>query len=1257
MTRIAALAILMGAALVAAEPAETREYGFVEYGGNWTMQGAELTVDGGAGSKLVCDFPAFTVGEVGVDILLPTATGGNAGFIVKTSDCGVGADRFNGYEIALDTAGRLVLGRHRQNFESIDTVPCDVPVNQWISLIVRMTETAFEVIVDGKRVVQYEDQEHALRSGQVGLRNWQRGARYRNFWIRTGSVTQVVPFDLPHAAGTRQYRDSTVRFDGHWQPTVVNNEPTYGMRSDEPGAKIELDFTGTSVDLIHQAGQVGAWGVIASDTGQPFGLASVEVDGRPAAQIDKAVIVDAQGRAVVDTSLGGRTPLVRGLRPGRHCLTLSNLDGPVVVAGFRVDTEPCENALRRRAWRCADAIRGSEGWRRQAAQWAAGVKDEQDLARIEAMYAASCELETACMRMRALRAQAPPSPMVTREKSCWTPNADTRAYLGRLAALKTRVDRQLAVVDAFSFESADDPKFKSLLADVRSLDRDVDEAFDAEVRSVPPIIFFTGSPLRSGAVPNYVWQSEPDGGQWGCSIRTWDPARPDSSARVIFEDEASIIFDLTLSYDAKTVFFSMRRNREQCWQIYEMGVNGSGLRQITRGPHYNVCPVPLPDGRLAFVSSRTPGYHTVCQSGPSTHVYVMDRDGSNARDLSANTLSDFGLSMLQDGRLLFTRWEYVDVTLTYRQSLWTQFADGRQFQLYFGNTILDPATFWQAREIPGRGAVVCTLAPHHNSPYGAIGIVRNEFGLEAPRDHGFRWITEEFPAVLDVDLFWSYRDPYPVAENRFLVSYGGGDVNRYRLFLLDDLDNKQLVYEDPDTSCFYAQPLVPRPEPVAVAELVPEDHVRELHVPAAPPGQPEAADVPLGTFLLADVYNGLAPHVTRGQVRHIRIMEQLPKTVDRTWYTVMDQGPLMGASSYYAKRVWGYAPVEADGSAYFEAPAGKEIYFQACDNQGRELHRMTSATQLMPGETQSCVGCHESRQTAVPAVTRNLMAVTRAPTPLTLPAWGNAGILDYSKVIQSVLDRHCVRCHQGTNPAGGILLTGDYTRFFNMSYDNLVIRTRADEVSRAFYTGRSQDLPMVQSLHLLYGILEPFEPCSSGSLVSRLPDYFQASHCEAPVPLADRRRIHEWIDAMIPYYATSDYARLEARSNRDKWGHADRKDILDWFTRDFAPVYDRRCGACHGKTTSDLGLPSPRQWSWINLTRPAWSPALTAHLSRQAGGRGIEAEGFEFAGPGDPDYQAMLQAISEGGRRAYQTPEADMPGFVNRSADRAFAYR
>ena len=151
-------------------------------------------------------------------------------------------------------------------------------------------------------------------------------------------------------------------------------------------------------------------------------------------------------------------------------------------------------------------------------------------------------------------------------------------------------------------------------------------------------------------------------------------------------------------------------------------------------------------------------------------------------------------------------------------------------------------------------------------------------------------------------------------------------------------------------------------------------------------------------------------------------MEQLPKTVNTTWYRVYDQGPLMsGGTTYYAKRCWGYAPVEADGSAYFEAPAGKELYFQVCDAEGRELRRMTSGTQLMPGEMQGCIGCHESRDTTQPN-RPSALAMRRSPSPLRLPEWGNAGVIDYVRVIQPILDRHCVRCHSGTTPDGGVLL-------------------------------------------------------------------------------------------------------------------------------------------------------------------------------------------------------------------------------------------
>jgi hypothetical protein len=129
-------------------------------------------------------------------------------------------------------------------------------------------------------------------------------------WLRGDSIYGAQPL---HS----RYDDPRVRFDGKWQYVVVNGAPTYGLQSDEAGAKVELDFVGTSVDLLHRAGTLGQWGVIYEDTGRPFGLAGVEIDGRPVPALRDAVTASPDGRAVIDTSRNdGRTPLARNLPPG-----------------------------------------------------------------------------------------------------------------------------------------------------------------------------------------------------------------------------------------------------------------------------------------------------------------------------------------------------------------------------------------------------------------------------------------------------------------------------------------------------------------------------------------------------------------------------------------------------------------------------------------------------------------------------------------------------------------------------------------------------------------------------------------------------------------------------------------------------------------------------------------------------------------------------------------------------------------------------
>ena len=764
---------------------------------------------------------------------------------------------------------------------------------------------------------------------------------------------------------------------------------------------------------------------------------------------------------------------------------------------------------------------------------------------------------------------------------------------------------------------------------------------------LPPVVFVARHPFSAPpAVGQDIWAAQPRAP--GCSLRVFDPAQPSVPARTLFHDPDGCIYDMNLSFDAKTLFFSYRRKAEKYWHLWRIHPDGSGLQQLTDGPFQDISPCPMPNGEITFVSTRRFGY-TLCQPGPASNLHVMAGEGGAIRCVSMNTLSDFSPQMLPDGRVLFTRWEYVDRDLTFRQSLWTQNPDGTGYQLFFGNTVRDVGTFWQARPLPGRSdRVVATFAPHHGFPHGAIGLIEMRQGVEAPRGQGFAWITQEFSEVGDSAREWAYRDPFPLSDSTFLVSYGGGGVNRYRLFLLDIADRKRLLCEDPTMGCYNPLPLRPTAAPPVLAPQ---------------PGQAPAQ----GTFLLVDVYRGLTG-IARGRVKSLRVMEQVRKTEDLV-SRAFDQSPVMSYATYYAKRCWGTVPVEADGSACFKAPALREIYFQALDADGRELQRMTSATQIIPGQTLSCIGCHESRAEA-PVRAQVPLAAQKPPCDLERPAWLQDGMVDFPTVVQPVLDQYCVRCHSGANPSGGMLLTGDKTRLFNMAYDNLLGRSRSYR-QHDMATGemlpaeKAKPKPLVHFFWLLRTPTGVNQPLWTGSHASRMLDYLEAKHCEREIPRAERQRIYLWIDANVPYYGTYAHSRPKSPGRRDLCTEVATGADSAWFARDFLGVYRRACQSCHD------ALPHPNDhaniWdgrlAWIDFTHPEFSPALTAHLAKPWG-RGLTNALHGrlpplFATTTDADYQAMLRAIETGRQLMLATPEADMPGFKGvkkEDSDNEFAF-
>ena len=730
-----------------------------------------------------------------------------------------------------------------------------------------------------------------------------------------------------------------------------------------------------------------------------------------------------------------------------------------------------------------------------------------------------------------------------------------------------------------------------------------------EARHLPPIACVVQHRLGNpqGLVRYHAWPGHVVT-KWGCRIQIVDPARPQAPPKVVFEDPQGAILDMNVSYDAKTLFFSFRRQGEENWHLFEIGVDGNGLRQITTGPFSDFSPEELPGGELVFSSTRVKSFN-ICAQTLSTALFAVRRDDGTLRQVTMNTLNDLSPHVLPNGQLIYMRWEYVDRDVTWRQSLWTVNPDGTNMQLYFGNTVRDPAVFWQARPIPGRDAVVATFAPHHGWPLGAIGIVTRRYGVEAARGVGYRWITQELPVILDnaSQTEWAYRDPMPINDHQFLVSYGGGRQSkdqRFKIYLLDDTDRKALVWEDRQLSCIYPLPLTPREMP----------NMRITH----PSPEPSAT----GTFILQDVYAGLGESVQRGEIKYLRVLEQPPKfPVNESSPRVYDMTPVMGQRCYYRKRCLGIVPVEADGSAHFTAPAFRELYFQALDAQGRAVQSMGSAVTLAPGETQTCVGCHDDRNTTPPSSA--LPTAAKKPPVAPKPyAWGNDGFIAFPVVVQPVLDEHCVNCHSGPTPEGRLDLSGDHTRFFSMAYDSL------------------WDRGLMHSICLTQNDSQVIPPKRAFSYVSKLRQFLEEEHYDVQLSKEERERFYVWMDANSNYYGTHQRTRPGTPGGRDLWADP-------WFGQQFMSIYREQCVDCHGPNLGHGG--HPKHAAWINLTHPEHSAVLTAHLAKEAGGWGIETESNgkrppAFETTDHPTYQALLAAIRQGHAQMRANPRVDMPG-------------
>lgn len=530
---------------------------------------------------------------------------------------------------------------------------------------------------------------------------------------------------------------------------------------------------------------------------------------------------------------------------------------------------------------------------------------------------------------------------------------------------------------------------------------------------------------------NYGWWSRPGGG-----IYVLEGFKSDAPRLKCLTEQfpTGSFMSPDLSYDGKKILFAYckyyphvagERNKvdkdrlpeDAFYHIFEMNLDGSGLRQLTKGRYDDFDARYLPNGDIVFLSTRR-GQFVQCTKDtamqttkvtmPDSYVrcggdhyrpvavytlHVMDKDGGNLRALSPFENFEWTPSVANDGRVIYARWDYVDRDNMPYMKLWATNPDGTNPQIVYGNFTRNPHCVFEARSIPGSHKMVFTASAHHSITGGSLAILdplRAMDGLEA-----IQRLTPEvcFPEVEGWPQTY-YVNPFPLSEKYFLTAWSnqplrsegsGNSANSVGIYLYDAFGNLELIYRDPRISCMYPIPLKPRCKPPAISSAVAWDGEQE------------------GRMLLLNVYEGLKG-VQRGAVKKLRIVAVPPKVQPE-----MNQPNLGVTRDDPGKCVLGTVPVEADGSAYFRVPSGVGVFFQALDKDGVAIQTMRSLTYVQPGQTLTCVGCHEARHTAPRRV--GALAARRAPSKITVGPEGSWP-LRYDRLVQPVLDQHCVRCHR-----------------------------------------------------------------------------------------------------------------------------------------------------------------------------------------------------------------------------------------------------
>ncbi len=692
--------------------------------------------------------------------------------------------------------------------------------------------------------------------------------------------------------------------------------------------------------------------------------------------------------------------------------------------------------------------------------------------------------------------------------------------------------------------------------------------------------------------------------RYGMKFKDYDPGHstlslldiPSGKVTHLVEDPGGGLRDPIVHYDAEKILFSWRKSGTHHYHLYEINIDGSGLRQLTDGEFDDVEPTYLPNGKIVFIASR--GNRRVpCWSSQVGLLHRCDADGSNIIRISAGVEHENTPWVQPDGSLLYTRWEYVDRNEIDYHHLWSANPDGTRHMTFYGNMVFSKPViaYLDAKPIPGTGKVVMSYVFHNTAEHaGHITVIDPQAG---PDDLDMeKRISPNAPPSIGKSFKYNaelWRDPYPISEDCFLVASqktiyvmnGKGEYEK--LYALESGNERFWIHEP--------RPVIKREREPVIPETI-------------------NLDQKTGRLILSDINIGRRMDgIKEGEIKELLVMEELPKPVSHD----VDPDLTSLESTFILHRILGTVPVEPDGSAYMELPAKRALFFVALDENKRAVKRMMSFVSLMPGEATGCVGCHENRTIAPPAMDVSMVpALEKLPVTIK-PLKDVPDIIDYVRDVQPIWDKSCVSCHNYEKYAGKLSLTGDRSASFTHSYLN---------IQWAYLVSHGAQGPGNKA------------PYSIGAVASKLYQTIDKPHHGVELSERDKKVVWAWIESSVAWAGT--YGALGSYQPRVKAP----KNIL----RD-------RCSSCHKPGELNQRWQTGRNRlmdRWYNLSRPEKSLALLAPLSKEAGGLGLcqqrEAKQLErdktappevvFKSKDDPAYHAILKAVEDAADVATRVP-------------------